>query len=251
MVPFIDVHCHLDFPDLLGRIDEVITSAEKAGVGVILTNGIDRESNRNVLELAKRFPSVKAALGFYPPDAKKAFDENGFEDELDFIKAHAQEITAIGEIGMDFVDDSNRKMQEKAFVSLLRLAKKLDKPVLVHSRKAEEACINLLEEEGVKKVVMHCFSGSKKLIDRCVKLKYSFSVPTTVVRAEHFQMLVNIVPLSQLFAETDSPFLSPDKEKRNEPAFVVESYKKIAELKEMSIEEVKRNLYMNWQRMFT
>ena len=97
---------------------------------------------------------------------------------------------------------------------------------------------------------MHCFCGKKNLIERAAKLKYYFSVPTNVVRAENIQNIVKMVPLSRLFAETDSPFLSPFKEKTNEPAFIIESYKKIAEIKQMTLEEVKNNLFMNYQKLF-
>ena len=101
-----------------------------------------------------------------------------------------------------------------------------------------------------KKVIMHCFCGKKSLVKRIRDNGWFFSVTTTVVRAQQFQELVKEVPLSQLFCETDTPFLSPYKDKLNEPAFIVESYKKIAEIKGMELKEVINNVYMNWQRVF-
>jgi TatD DNase family protein len=259
MPPFIDIHSHLDFPEICPRIDEVIKNAKSAGVNIILTNGVDKKTNRTSLELAKKYDIVKACLGFYPPDALNtelsggddfSFDWSEFEKELDFIRKNKSHITAIGEVGMDYKNGKDKEMQEKVFVFFINLAKELDKPIIVHSRKAEEDVINILEREKVKKVIMHCFSGKKQLIERGVKLGFYFSIPGNVVRAENIQLLVKMVPINQIFAETDAPFLSPFKDKTNEPAFVVESYKKIADIKGMVIEEVKNNIFMNWQRLF-
>jgi TatD DNase family protein len=133
---------------------------------------------------------------------------------------------------------------------MLRLAKELDKPVIIHSRKAEQDVIDILEKEQMKKVIMHCFCGKKSLVERASKLDYYFSIPTNVVRAENIQNIVKIIPLSRLFAETDAPFLSPYKDKQNEPSFITESYRKIAEIKGLTLEETKKNIFMNWQRLF-
>ena len=255
MIPYIDIHAHLDFPQIYPNLDNIIGNAKKTDVKIILSNGVDKETNRLTLKIAEKYPEVKACLGFYPPDAwntesGKEFNETEFNEELKFIKKNKDKITAIGEIGMDYKNGKDKVLQKKVFTSLIRLAKELDKPVIVHSRKAEEDVINILEEEKTRKVVMHCFCGKKNLIEKASKLGYYFSVPANVVRAENIQGIVKKVPLSQLFAETDSPFLSPFKEKQNEPAFIVESYKKIAEIKELTLEEVKNNIFMNWQRLF-
>ncbi|MBR9699123.1 TatD family hydrolase [Candidatus Woesearchaeota archaeon] len=251
MVPLIDIHCHLDFPELYEQIEEVIKKAQKAQVEIILTNGIDPKTNRIALELAEKYGSVESALGFYPPDySRKAFNEEEFSDELAFISKNKDKIAAIGEIGMDYKNVKDKELQKMIFTKLVKLAKNIDKPMLIHSRKAEEDVIDILEKEGAKKVIMHCFSGKKKLIERASDLGYYFSIPTAVVKSEQFQETIKIVPINQLFAETDAPFLSPFKDKRNEPAFIVESYKKIAEIKNMTLEEVRNNIFMNWQGLF-
>jgi TatD DNase family protein len=108
----------------------------------------------------------------------------------------------------------------------------------------------MLEEHKQKKVILHCFSGDKKLVKKAAALGYYFTIPTHVVRSQQFQDIIRDVPLNQLFCETDSPYLSPFPNRRNEPAFVVESYRKIAEIKGMNIDEVGNNIYMNWQRVF-
>lgn len=258
MPPFIDIHAHLDFPQIYPKLDAIIENAEKAEVNIILTNGIDKKTNRLSLEIAEKYDIVKPCLGFYPPDAllketsdsMPLFDWNDFEQELIFIKKNKTKIQAIGEIGMDYQHGKDKQLQKKVFTSLIQLAKQIDKPIIVHSRKAEQDVIDILEKENAEKVILHCFCGKKKLIEKASKLKYYFSIPTNVVRAENIQGIVKNVPLNQLFAETDSPFLSPFKEKQNEPSFVTESYKKIAEIKGLTLEEVKNNIFMNWQRIF-
>lgn len=255
MIPYIDIHAHLDFPQIYPKLDEIIENAKKADVKIILTNGVDKDTNRLSLEIAKKYDIVKPCLGFYPPDAwtresGTGFNQEEFKKELEFIKKNKDKIVAIGEIGMDYKNGKDKQLQEKVFTKLIQLAKEIDKPIIVHSRKAEEDVIEVLEKEQAKKVVMHCFCGKRKLIEKASNLKYYFSIPTNVVRSENIQNIIKIVPLSQLFAETDSPFLSPFKEKQNQPSFIIESYKKIAEIKQLTIEEVKNNLFMNWQKLF-
>jgi TatD DNase family protein len=259
MAPFIDVHCHLDFPEIYPGADKVIERAKQAGVSIIISNGVDPKTNRLTLELAKKYDIVKPALGFYPPDAwhkeikspvEFKFDFKAFEEEIDFIRKNKNKIAAIGEIGLDYKDGADKELQKRIFTSLIHLAKELDKPVIVHSRKAEEDVITILEQEKAKKVILHCFCGKKNLIEKASELGYYFSIPTNVVRAENIQGIVKSVSINQLFAETDSPFLSPFREKMNEPSFVVESYKKIAEIKGLNLEEVKNIIFRNWQRVF-
>jgi TatD DNase family protein len=258
----VDVHCHLDHLDLKNRLDEILKNAEEAGVKVIITNGINPETNRESLELAKKHNVIKAALGIYPIDALRNEVEEmeyplkwrGFEvdDELKFIESQKDNIAAVGEIGLDFVDsnEEQKKEQEVVFRRLLELARKIDKPVIVHSRAAELRVVEILEEVGQKKVVMHCFSGRHHLIKRAIKNGWHLSIPCTIVRSEHFQKVVEFSPLSQLLTETDAPLLSPFKGKMNEPAFVAETIKVIAKQKGMDEIEVANAIFQNYQRLF-
>jgi TatD DNase family protein len=108
----------------------------------------------------------------------------------------------------------------------------------------------MLESSNAKKPILHCFCGRKHLIKRAADNGWSFSIPTNVVNAEHFQNMAREVHISQLFTETDSPYLSPFRGKRNEPAFVIEAVKKIAEIKGMTVEDTANNIFMNYQNMF-
>jgi TatD DNase family protein len=132
----------------------------------------------------------------------------------------------------------------------LKLAKKIKKPVIIHSRKAEKEVIDILEELDMKKAILHCFCGKKKLIKKAKELGLFFSISTNVVRAENIQGIIKEIPISKLFSETDSPFLSPFKEKMNEPSFIIESYKKIAEINNITLEETKNQLFLNYQKLF-
>jgi len=132
----------------------------------------------------------------------------------------------------------------------LTLAEKIKKPVVIHSRKAEKECIEIIETFKIKNVDMHCFSGNFKLVKKVQDNGWFFSIPTNIVRLFHFQKIVEETPMSQLLTETDSPYLSPFIEKRNEPSFVVETIRKISEIKKLNEEEVKKLIFMNFQKIF-
>lgn len=252
---FIDVHCHLDFKGIIERLDEVIADAKKAGLKAIITSGITPETNKKVLEIASEYPDiVKPSFGLYPMDAltRETDDKNDFDvdEELKFWQKNKDKFVSIGEVGLDYKNGKDKAMQKAVFEKVLETAKKLNKTVIIHSRKAESDALDILESSGHKKVIMHCFSGRKHLVQRAYDLGYYFSIPTNVVRLQQFQDMVGKVDINHLFCETDAPFLSPFKDKRNEPAFVVESYKKIAEIKKMTLDEVKNNIWMNYQKLF-
>ncbi len=252
----VDVHAHLDYPELLGRIESVIDRAEKAGVKAIIANGLELKSNKVVLELAQRFEIVRPAIGLYPVDALvKEIPEIGeikIEKEFEFLEKHKKNIVAFGEIGLDFVSstEEERELQKKVFKKILAISKEADVPVIVHSRKAEKEAIEVMESMHMKKVVLHCFSGRKSLIKRAAENGWFFSVPPNIVRATHFQSLVALVSINQLLTETDAPFLSPYKDKINEPAYVAEAVKKISEIKELNIDEVENIIFKNYMRLF-
>src|SRR3989344_1438282 len=255
----IDAHSHLDHHLLISKIDEVIRRAKNIGLKHIITNGINPETNRICLELSKKYDIVECGMGLYPRDALKKDIESGdyplktidydVDEELNFIRKNKNSIVAVSEVGLDFVGGESRQQIED-FEKVIKLSQEISKPVVVHSRKAEQKCIEILESFSMKKVVMHCFSGKKQLVKRIADNGWYLTVPTIVVRSFQFQDITKNVPITQLFCETDSPYLSPYKEQMNEPAYVIEGYNKIAELKNMDVNEVINNIYMNWQRVF-
>ncbi|MEI6849970.1 MAG: TatD family hydrolase [archaeon] len=245
---FIDVHCHIDRYE---NIDEIVENAEKNDVKIMVAQGVTQETNEKALELAKNFKSVKAALGLYPIEAIK-LDEKEIDNIIEFIRKNKKSVSAIGEVGIDFKEDlENHEYQKKIFDKLVKLSIELDVPIIIHSRKAEIECIDILEKNNAKKVIMHCFSGKFSLVKRIIENKWSLSIPTSVKNSEHFQKIIGEHPIEQLLCETDSPYLHPDKKWPNEPANVIASYEKIAEIKKLSIEKVKKQIFENYSRLFS
>lgn len=243
----IDIHCHLD---MCRNPSDCVKRAIDAGVGIIVTNGVNHQNNMQVLELARMFPIVKAALGLYPIDALSMSDEDIIET-IKFIRKNESKVVAIGEVGIDYKEDLNQhERQKKTFAKMIDLALELDKPIVVHSRKAELDAIEMLEETGIKKVLMHCFSGNMKLVKRIIDNGWFLSIPTAVKHATHFQEVIKLAPVTQLLCETDAPYLHPDKERDNESKNIVESYKKIAEIKKISLKEVEKQVEDNYNVLF-
>lgn len=208
---FIDIHCHFD---ALTDPQAVLERARHAGVGLILTNGLNYENNTHALALQNEFSEVKAALGLYPNDAVALSRE---KREAVYEQIRTANPVAIGEVGLDFHhDDSHKELMKEVFSEVLSLAESLKKPVLVHSRKAEQEVIELLESYNVT-ACLHCFGGKLKLAKRAAEQGHYFSVPVSVVRSTHFQRLCQEVPQELLLSETDAPWQSPD-DKPNEPA---------------------------------
>ena len=122
--------------------------------------------------------------------------------------------------------------------------------MIIHSRKAEKEVLDVLEEMHAKKVILHCFTGKLKLVERAGKLGYTFSIPPIIHHAQQFQELVKKISITKLLTETDAPFLSPKKGERNEPAYVSITVQKIAEIKGMDVKEVEHSIYQNYQGLF-
>lgn len=247
----IDIHSHLDHYYFRDDLDGVIENAKKANIKVILTAGINPETNRKTLEIAKKYDIVKACLGIYPKENNFNLDE-----EIKFIENNKNKIVAIGEVGLDYSLFQDKIEQQKQFEKSIKLAERINMPIIIHSRKAEEDAVEMLQSSKLKKVIMHCFAGKRSSVKKIIDNGWFLTAPTCITRATQFQENVKLAPLTQLFCETDAPYLSPYKNHskeflRNESAFIIESYKKIAEIKSMELKEVMNNIWMNWQRVFS
>lgn len=250
-------------------LKEVLTRAEKQGIKVI-TAGIDSYTNKLCLEIAEKYDNVLLSLGFYPADS---LDREGYykenpdakitdvEEEIELIRKQKdnKKFVAIGEVGLDLFTGKDLEKQIKDFRKMIELAIELDKPIIIHSRDAEEQALSVLSEYKGKikpeKVILHCFSGRKALIRGAVKKGYCFSVPTNIVRSSSFKQLVKLCPIEQIFTETDGPYLSPYKNddksfNRNESSYIKESIKAIAEVKQISEKDVEKTLEDNFKRVF-
>ncbi len=250
----VDAHAHLDHPDFEKDLPQVIERAKKAGISIIINNGTDVKDNRRCLEIAKQFPMVKAALGLYPIEALKMTDAQ-IDDELKWIESHKDKIIAIGEVGLDYYWEKDPKQWEREkeiFKKIIHLAEKLHKPLIVHSRDAEADAVEMLKDCKTK-VVMHMFSANMELLDKAISYGFYFTIPTNIGRNKHFKKVAKKVSINKLFCETDCPYMAPnpDVEKRNEPANITFTIKEIAKIKEFTEEEVIRNLWTNYQELFS
>lgn len=260
----VDDHCHLTHELYKDQLDAVLDRARKAGVKGIVCSGVNVPTNREVLELARKYgPLVKCSFGIYPTDAiGEGADEAGLakqkgpidiDSELQFIKEHKDEISAIGEVGLDFhwiKDEAKHKLMKENFEKIISFAEKIKKPLVIHSRKAEKECLDILESSNVVNVVQHCFSGKKKLVRRAVDLGHYISIPAAVTHVPQFQMNAELVPLNQIITETDGPWMSPVKGTPSEPAFVKYGVEKISAIKGFEAEEVANAIWVNFQKVF-
>ncbi len=262
---FVDVHCHLDHERYQKDFSAVLERARAVGVTSIITSGVNPASNRRALELAATHDLVNCSLGLYPVDSiaccipkeeiaddvVRHIEPFDVDTELAFIETQRENILAIGEIGLDNkVIKGRLKEQEDVFFKAIKLAQRIRKPIVVHTRSAEAACLDVLSSTDIKHVDLHCFGGKLKIAKRAVDMGFTFSIPAVITRLRHFQELVNIVPLRQLLTETDGPYLAPVAGGRSESCDVVNTVKHIAKIKELEFEEVKRMIFMNYQKLF-
>lgn len=262
----IDIHAHLEHKRFEKDLGKVIDRARKASM-LVITSGVNPATNRVSLEIAKKYPDVvKVSFGLYPLDALAKELESGeasgfprdvepfdLDSELKWIEKNKSSCIAIGECGLDYnwtKDESLKEKQKEIFEKVIKLALKIDKPLIIHSRKAESDALDILEKMKTKKVILHCFSARKSLIKRGIGLGYFFSIPPVITRLEHFKMLAELVPLDKILTETDSPYLSPVAGERNEPANVRFTIKEIARIKNLSEEEVAEQIWKNAENLF-
>jgi len=246
----IDSHCHLDHCDAPDA--EIVERARAAGVRRIATVGIDGASIERAIGAANEYDEVFAIVGRHPHEA------GGFgDDDLAAIERAASNgrVRAIGETGLDyFRDHSPRPEQRRAFEAQIDLARRLDLPVVIHTRAAEDDTFAILREraEGMT-VVLHCFSAPDRL-DECVDRGYvcSFAGNVTYPKAGDLQAAARDVPDSLLMVETDSPYLSPQprRGKPNEPANVVETARHVAELRGVQYEQLEATVEATAARVF-
>jgi TatD DNase family protein len=253
----VDVHAHMDIAPLHDDIEGVLERAKAAGIKAIIANGTNPESNRKVLDLAAKYPMIKPALGLYPTEVH-TMSLAEVDAEIQFILSQ-DKVVAFGEVGLDQKwSDADKENSEELFAYQVAVFRKVVQasiksglPLIIHSRKAELEVIEILEELGAKKVVMHCFMGKKKFIQRIIDNGWFFSIPCIVTKLDQVKEIVTKTPLKQLLTETDAPYLAPaGKDFPNESANIVDSLAVIAQIKKMEINELADQLFMNYQKLF-
>jgi TatD DNase family protein len=256
---FIDSHAHIDGPEFDSDREDVIQRARDAGVSVILNIGTgDPHSGalERAVALAEANAEIYTALGVHPHDAR-LFDDQAEQLVINLI-TQSSRVIAWGEIGLDFhYDNSPREVQMKVFERQLQLARNANLPVIIHTREAEAETVEILKAHvaaGGTSGIMHCFSGSSWLGQQAIALGFyiSFSGIVTFKKADELRATAKQVPLDRLLIETDCPFLAPVpyRGKRNEPAYVVEVARCLAELHGVSVDEMGQITAANFARVF-
>ncbi len=254
-MPLFDTHAHLHFPEFADDLEAVLDRARAAGVRGMVTIGTDRETNRTVVELARRLPDVWATVGIHPHDAAEA-TEADFE-EMERLARSEAKVIGFGEMGLDFFRNlSPKEDQEKVFRRQLGMARAVGKPVVIHCRDAHAEILGILADEkaGETGGVMHCFSGDVEIARRCLDLGLFISLagPVTYKNARALPDVARFVPEDQLVVETDCPYLppTPHRGQRNEPAYVALTAARIAELRGVDSAELAETTTRNAARLF-
>ncbi|HRT27606.1 MAG TPA: TatD family hydrolase [Syntrophales bacterium] len=250
---YIDSHAHLEMKEFDRDRAKVVKRALEAGVEYIVTVGTTLEDCRKALAIAKQHENVFAVVGIHPHEVKSIDPET-----YDTIRslASADKVVAYGEIGLDFFRNlSPKDVQIKRFGEQLELAEELDLPVVIHDREAHRETLEMLKGwKGKKRGVVHCFSGDRTMAMECIDLGFYISIPgpVTFPKSEKMRDVVKGVPLNRLLIETDAPYLTPHpyRGKRNEPAYVVFTARKIAEVKGITPEEVGKVTSQNAKDIF-
>jgi TatD DNase family protein len=245
----IDSHAHL-LPDFVNNINKLVENARTAGLTAVINSAIEPKHYKFAVDLEKKYYGfIYTTLGFSPSWIKKL----DFEKSYNYIRENHNNFTAIGEVGLDFHwirDDYWRRKQEEIFIKFIQLANEIEKPLVIHSRKAESACLDLLEDKAKVPVLLHCFAGNIEEVRRIIDSNWIISIPTAVVNRKKHRKLARIVPLENIVVETDTPFLSPIKGQKNEPANVKYAIKEVAFLKEITYSEVNRITTKNAQEFY-
>ncbi|WP_339337786.1 TatD family hydrolase [uncultured Oceanicoccus sp.] len=253
---FVDSHCHLDRLDLTpyeGDLSAAIEAARACGVERMLCIGVDMNNAQTVIDIAAGYEGINASVGVHPMDVN---DQLVDIDDLRAL-ALAPEVIAIGETGLDYYySQDSVEIQRESFALHLRLSSELKKPVIVHTRDAREDTIASIRQHGDSSVagVLHCFTESWDMASQALDENYyiSFSGIVTFKNAAALREVARKVPLDRMLIETDSPYLAPVpyRGKKNEPKYVVEVAKCIAELRGVSVAEVAEITTANFDKLF-
>ncbi len=250
----IDTHAHLDMREFNDDRDGVINRAREAGVEYIITVGTTVESSRDAVLLAEKYDFIYAAVGIHPHEVKDILHP-AYEVLRHFAKH--KKVVAYGEVGLDYhYEHSPRSDQKRKFRDMLREARELDLPVIIHDRDAHEDTLHILSEEWEPDLggVMHCFSGDLAMAQKVIEMGLSISVagPVTFPKAGSLREVVRQIPIEHILIETDAPYLAPQpvRGKRNEPAYVRHTAEAVAQIKGLSFEDVARITSFNAMQLF-
>jgi len=252
---FIDSHCHLDRLDLTEfdqQLDKVMVAAEAAQVSDILCVSVKLQDFQTMAEQTQNYPNVKLSCGAHPLNQEDAIDE-----EKLFELAKHERVIAIGETGLDyFYAPQTQELQLDSFRKHVRVANRLQKPLIIHTRDAQQDTLDILNEENAERVggILHCFTEGWDMAEQALALGFyiSFSGIVTFKNASALREVAKKIPDDRLLIETDAPYLAPvpHRGKQNQPAYVVEVAKHLASIRGQSLEHIARVTSDNYRRLF-
>lgn len=254
MPKYFDIHSHLNFPDYEKDWDDVIARLRETGTHTVVV-GTDYESSKRAVELADKYEEIYACIGVHPVDnPTRVFDREKFEGLVKHPK-----VVAVGECGLDFFHIGKGfdfERQKKLFLEQIDFALAHDKPIMIHSRDAYEDLLDILEplsaEHGAKlRGNIHFFAGNWRIAERFIALGFTLSFTGVITFANQYDEVIKNAPLEAIMAETDAPYVTPapHRGKRNEPSYVQEVVKRIAEIRGEDLETVRLALVNNALRM--
>jgi TatD DNase family protein len=242
MKNLIDGHAHLD---AIIPIDPVIDRARSTGVSRIIAVGMDLESNKKTLEIAGNYPGcIFPAIGYHPWSIK----ENEIEDTLEFIEKNIDQCVAVGEVGLDYKIKVKKPLQWEVFSHVLKIARKNEKPVIIHTRFSYERAHRMVVEAGIEKAVFHWYSGPENVLSRIIADGYFVSATPALAFSKAHRDAIIEVPVGRILIETDSPVKY--RYKTSEPADLIETLTQLAQLKEMDEDQVALITTENSQRLY-
>ncbi|MDX1795263.1 MAG: TatD family hydrolase [Hydrogenovibrio sp.] len=254
----VDSHCHLNIlpEEKVGSVDEVIKTAQELGVEQMMCVAIHPQQWPEVLTLADKYDGVFATIGVHPCEPK----EVAVSDQQVIEAASHPKVLAIGEVGLDYfhfdVEQEDMTWQRDRFRQMIRLAKQLDKPLVIHTRNSTPDCLQILQEEGAEDVggIMHCFVEDLETAQQAMALGFyiSFSGIVTFKNAVELKEVARQVPLDRILVETDAPYLAPVpyRGKTNQPGYTRYVVEEIAKLRGLSFEAVAEATTENFKRLF-
>lgn len=265
---FVDNHAHLNFAAFKDDLSDVLLRAKEMDVAIINV-GTQADTSKRAVEIAEQHDNCYAIVGLHPVHTGRSFHdekeigEGGQEFtsrgeifDYDFYKKLVgnQKVVGIGECGLDYyrLEEDTKSVQKKAFEDQIRLSLETGKPLMLHIRNAYEDSIEILKSYNVSKANVHFFAGSKEIAKQFLDLGCTLSFTGVITFAAEYAELVDYVPIDRILSETDCPYVAPKlyRGKRNEPVYVVEVVKKIAEIKEGVFEDVATQLRENSKRLF-
>ena len=253
---FVDTHCHLNDKQFADDLADVIARANLVGVNRIINFGANLQDSAEAIELTKTRNGLFAGVGVHPEEIND-FSDNTAADKIATM-AQNEKVVAIGEIGLDYhweKDTERRLLQQKVFIKQLDIARQLSLPVCIHERDAHGDALKILKSEAKGlRGVLHCFSGSLEMALEIWKMDWLIGVdgPLTFKNSAKLPEIIKVAPLDMLLIETDAPYMAPTpyRGKRNEPAYVVEVAKKIAELRGESLELIAKITTQNAESLY-